>query len=261
MEKHQIVDIKITHLQLQLLKMVQEAQVMNIKKIEYDYYETFNSNEIKTQAVKAAIAKAMARNMSHNIGSHVLSNLVKDDIYDELKDVRVKKLNFYVSDRKNDLFLSGKNRQLAFFLRYLKSRMDYMSEVTFGSPSLLVNRMIAGDVMKEFDSVRILLNHISGIPGFRYKLNLKYGDDPLPLRKDDIAVAFPGDVIGCQAFYNIIENVIRNTAKHTMHQSGEKEAVFTICENLRRTIRTVKSHDRNTTTHGLRYYQAKRFIN
>lgn len=199
-----------------------------LKKIEYDYYETFNSNEIKTQAVKAAIAKAMARNMSHNIGSHVLSNLVKDDIYDELKDVRVKKLNSYVSDRKKDLFLSGKNRQLAFFLRYLKSRMDYMSEVTFGSPSLLVNRMIAGDVMKEFDSVRILLNHISGIPGFRYKLNLKYGDDPLPLRKDDIAVAFPGDVIGCQAFYNIIENVIRNTAKHTMHQSGEKEAVFTI---------------------------------
>lgn len=200
-----------------------------LKKLEYDYYDKYNTNEITTQAVKAAIAKAMARNMSHNIGSHVLSNLVEENIYDELSDTKVKDLKSYDSNRE-DLFVPQKDRQLAYFMRYLKSRMDYMSEITFGSPSLLANRRIFGDVMKEFDGNRILLNHISGIPGFRYGFNLLYGEEEgeRPLEKEDISAAFPGDVIGCQAFYNIIENVIRNTAKHTRRQNGGEPAVFTI---------------------------------
>lgn len=179
----------------------------------------------RIEATKSAIAKAMARNMSHNIGSHVLSNLVKETIYGELSDARVKELRSYDSKRE-DLFVEDKNRQLAYFMRYLKSRMDYMSEVTFGSPSLLANRMISGDVMKEFDSNRILLNHISGIPGFKYGFSLKHGYRSM--EEEDIAAAFPGDVIGCQAFYNIIENVIRNTAKHTRRQNGSEPTVFTI---------------------------------
>ncbi len=32
-------------------------------------------------------------------------------------------------------------------------------------------------------------------------------------------MAIPNDVLGCQAFYNIIENVIRNTAKHATNTS------------------------------------------
>ena len=90
--------------------------------------------------------------------------------------------------------------------------------------------MIFGDVMKEFDGNRILLNHISGIPGFRYSLDLRYGEGEgeRSLEKEDISAAFPGDVIGCQAFYNIIENVIRNTAKHTRRLNGGEPAVFTI---------------------------------
>ncbi len=179
----------------------------------------------RIEATKSAIAKAMARNMSHNIGSHVLSNLVKEQIYGELSDAKVRELRSYDSKQDN-LFVEGKDSQLAYFMRYLKSRMDYMSEVTFGSPNMLANRMISGDVMKEFDCNRILLNHISGISGFRYRFNLMYGERSL--EKDDIAAAFPGDVIGCQAFYNIIENVVRNTAKHARRQSGSQPVIFTI---------------------------------
>ncbi len=198
----------------------------------------------RIEATKSAIAKAMARNMSHNIGSHVLSNLIKDNIYSELDDRSIRGLASYVSPRM-DMFSDGKNLQLSFFLRYLKSRMDYMSEVTFGAPSLLVNRMIYGDVIREFDSVRILLNHISGVSNFKYQLCLKNGDRDM--KEEDIAAAFPNDVLGCQAFYNIIENVIRNTAKHHSGRRDDETVNFTIRfkEIAPETVKAVRDAGRN----------------
>ena len=118
------------------------------------------------------------------------------------------------------MFKDDKNRQLPFFFQYLKSRMDYLSEVTFGVSNLLTTKMMRSDVMRELDQVRILLNYISGVSDFKYKFELNWP-------KDDFGVAFPSDVLGCQAFYNIIENIIRNTAKHAKNNNGET-VTFTI---------------------------------
>ena len=190
-------------------------------------YSLILSEKVETTAVRASIAQVMARNMSHNFGSHVLSNLIGDDVYDKLRDVSVKKdlENFErytsISEWDNDVFKNdGKNRQLPFFFQYLKSRMDYLSEVTFGVSNLLTTKMMRNDVMKELDQVRILLNYISGVSDFKYSFKLQLPDY-------DIGVAFPSDVLGCQAFYNIIENIIRNTAKHAKNKDGKK-VTFTI---------------------------------
>lgn len=102
---------------------------------------------------------------------------------------------------------------MAYFNRYMKNRMDYLSEVTFGVPSILVSKNFYSDVFRELDQVRLLLNHISGVPEFEYEFHLFYNGKPLN-EQNDIAVAFPSDVLANQAFYNIIENIIRNTAKH-----------------------------------------------
>ena len=201
-----------------------------LKKIDYDYFVSLNDNKIRlqanavrVQATKAAIAQAMARNMSHNIGSHVLSNLIKENAYQALSDEQVHNLQSFKSDL--DYLEKGKDVQLSYFLRYLKSRMDYLSEVTFGTTSLLLTRTIYHDVIIEFDRVRILLNYISGIDGFDYRFELLFED--MPMKDRDIAAAFPGDVLGCQAFYNIIENIIRNTAKHTQNRGT------TVCITIR----------------------------
>lgn len=189
------------------------------------------SEKVETTAVRASIAQVMARNMSHNIGSHVLSNLIKADVYDELTDERIEKLDSYCSNEMvvfHHTESQLKNLQLGYFNQYLKSRMDYLSEVTFGVPTLLTSKMIYNDVFKELDQVRILLNYISGVNDFKYRFDFqRNGNSIMEDPERDFAVAFPSDVLGCQAFYNIIENIIRNTAKHAKKQSGEP-VTFTI---------------------------------
>ncbi|MBK7683461.1 MAG: hypothetical protein IPJ26_13810 [Bacteroidetes bacterium] len=64
-----------------------------------------------------------------------------------------------------------------------------------------------------------MLDNISGRgQQFQYKLLFKFKDNQF-CKETDFPVAIPNDVLGCQAFYNIIENVIRNTAKHATNTS------------------------------------------
>lgn len=174
------------------------------------------THEHRQHALEGAIAKVMARNMSHNIGSHVFSHLVGNSAYERLSDKSVSELHSYIScyeePQKKEQAENTDNCQLTFFNKYLKNRMDYLSEVTFGVPNVVVAKNIYGEVFKGLDNVRILLNHISGIADFRYGFSLMHNG--VLLSEEDIMMVFPGDVLGCQAFYNIIENIIRNTAKH-----------------------------------------------
>lgn len=178
----------------------------------------------REKAVGAAVNQVNNRNLSHNIGSHVLSEFTGDSFYRSIKKLASSDYGF------NPIFKikikSG--QQLAYFNRYMKNRMDYLSEVTFGVPSILVAKNFYSDVFRELDQVRLLLNHIAGVQGFEYKFQLFYNGKPLN-GQNDIAVAFPSDVLANQAFYNIIENIIRNTAKHASIGRSENDRVtFTI---------------------------------
>jgi hypothetical protein len=184
----------------------------NLEHRRYD--QAFNN-----AATVAAISQVMTRNLSHNIGSHVFSNLIEDKIYSNLE----KKID---SDTYTPICKdTSKDSQLAYFNQYLKSRMDYLSEVTFVVSNVLSTKKIY-DVFMELDRVRLLLNYISGISNFKYEFNLKYEEKELS-KGMDISAAFPSDVLGCQAFYNIIENIIRNTAKHS-DRNESQTIVFTI---------------------------------
>lgn len=208
-------------------------------------YSMVLAKELEMSSVRAAIAQVMARNMSHNFGSHVLSNLVGDGVYEKLDDEAVKKLKSFNPKETDEVYKDlykaleepekpaennkSKNHQLQYFFQYLKTRMDYLSEVTFGVPNLLTTKLMYGEVMKELDQVRILLNYISGVSNFNYNFKLMLGDKEITAENaavNDFSVAFPSDVLGCHAFYNIIENIIRNTAKHAKNNS--KPVTFTI---------------------------------
>lgn len=180
--------------------------------------------EALRHATRAAISQVMARNMSHNIGSHVMNHLIDGKQIIEL-DGQIKNQNSYQGgcfDYSNTVDLNP-NNQLAYFNNYIKCRMDYLSEVTFGVPNMQTTKKMHAEVFRDFDKVRLLLNNISGINDFIYQLCFKYKNYCCV---DDVSVAFPSDVLGVQAFYNILENIIRNTAKHD--QNKGKSTTFTI---------------------------------
>jgi hypothetical protein len=205
---------------------------------------------IERQATKSAISQVMARNSSHNIGSHVMNKLTGDlskidlfsfdkyrsTAFEELYKEKFDKL--YISldleakrtALKTELLLD----QLAIFNNYVKCRMDYLSDITFGTPLMQTTKRVYGELFKELDKVRLLLEYISGLSNFHYQI--QFTNNGVQLKEEDVlSVALPNDILGCQALYNIIENVIRNTAKHSIGKeevvcdaNREKTIIFTI---------------------------------
>lgn len=117
-------------------------------------------------------------------------------------------------------------RQIVYFLTHLKCRVDYISDISFGAPILQTTRNVYGDIFKELDRVRLLMNHISGLEEqFQYKIEIK-GPNGESLQNKDLQVAVPNDAVGTHAFYNILENIIRNTAKHSNRPTGNGIVTF-----------------------------------
>ncbi len=195
--------------------------------------------EVKQHATRAAISQVMARNMSHNIGSHVMSNLVSDlgknlfndknpyrpdeDIYAIYPDIKsqitaIQIDNSFLDDELQKYIVSHLENQIAFeqlaiYNNYVKCRMDYLSDITFGTPVMQTNKKVINELFQDLDKVRLLLDNISGLSiNFPYKINFTV--QSVQGVNNELTVAIPNDLLGCQAFYNIIENVIRNTAKH-----------------------------------------------
>ena len=180
--------------------------------------------ELRETAARSAVGQVNSRNFSHNFGSHVFSKLMGNDTYENIE--KLASNNAYVSCYDKMGIEPGE--QLACFLQYVKSRMDYLSELTFGVSNILTSKTIHGDVFRELDRVRLLLNHISGVSSFKYEFCLKYNGERLGEGRD-ITVAFPSDVLGSQALYNILENIIRNTAKHAIRNEANSGCeAFTI---------------------------------
>ena len=120
---------------------------------------------------------------------------------------------------------------------YIKCRMDYLSDISFGIPAMQISKRFKTEVLTELDDVRLLLENISGLSDFKYSIKFKcdFDDD------DDPAVAMPNDILGNQALFNLVENVLRNTAKHSdksniddsIHEKAEDKVVkFTIKINI-----------------------------
>ncbi|MFT3845781.1 MAG: hypothetical protein QM725_12065 [Lacibacter sp.] len=176
--------------------------------------------DLELQAIRAAISQVMARNMSHNIGSHVLSKF-KDE--KEISDVCITgnknkqftgEPNFYAG---SDYLTKGSNL-IAYFNEYLKNRMDFLADIATTDPVMETPMYLFRDILKGFDKNRILLNRISGVSTDRkFKIivpdktgnvinNLNHNDDPL--------LSIPNEILGAQAFYILLENIIRNIYKH-----------------------------------------------
>ncbi|MBK8808625.1 MAG: hypothetical protein IPO21_19130 [Bacteroidales bacterium] len=119
--------------------------------------------------------------------------------------------------------------QISIFNNYVKCRMDYLADISFGTPLMQTNKYAYADLFKELDKVRLLLEHISGLDDFEFEIKFKKNGEDLK-ESNDLLVAIPNDILGTQAFYNILENIIRNSAKHSDKSKlvGKNNVVFTV---------------------------------
>ena len=189
-------------------------------------------SDINLQATRAAISQVMARNTSHNIGAHVMNKLIVDLSeldFSGFKNYNTKiKLYEGVSD-ENKILLN----QIAIFNNYVKCRMDYLADISFGTPLMQTNKYVHEDLFNKLDEVRLLLEYISGLDDFKFEIQFKkngigFKKNNVNKVEEDLLVAIPNDILGTQAFYNILENIIRNSAKHSDKSKVDGNVVFTV---------------------------------
>lgn len=207
---------------------------------------------LNKQAVRSAISQVMARNMSHNIGSHVLSRMVNVDAIKKFIDAPLALSskstlnNQYNGFLSNNEFASDAVRLIATFNSYLKSRMDFLADVTTGVPTVENSKWFFKELLSGIDKNRLLLDRISGISNFHFKIIAKNsvnkkeevftiteqpknnstqaeGEKTKYEISNDLMVSIPNDILGCHALYIIIENIIRNCVKHGINRDEDKK--------------------------------------
>ena len=205
---------------------LRELQILvNIVSDVFAYvYGVSRTHELKISNTRSAIGSIMSRNGSHNIGSHVLAALSHN-----------------VGTMPDDRVL----------YQYIQHRMDYIATATTDFPSWTYSTPVVSGMMKEFLSQRHLLDYIAnseGLRAYRFQdanmdnaardgqkntirisvskcigknevvdyITYPYADDNKYRERlsNDVSVAIPGGTIGEHAFFTILENVIRNAAKH-----------------------------------------------
>lgn len=175
--------------------------------------------EMRTHALRSAIAAIMARNMSHNIGSHVLASIGSEFPLD-------------LNVRENQIFY-----------KYIQQRMDFIAQISTQFPQWSYSVWFIKDLMKRFYRQKTLLENISkyeGLIAYDWKakkdkgiiVKIKDKDNTFIISPDlensdssfkDYLLAIPGGIIGNHAVYVILENIIRNFAKHEWASLNEEE--------------------------------------
>ncbi|MGZ5434604.1 MAG: hypothetical protein ACXWID_01605 [Pyrinomonadaceae bacterium] len=106
------------------------------------------------------------------------------------------------------------NKDLPLFLGYLQRRMDFIAQVATSAPSWC---MVTGfdELIEEFNNRYCLVKNIirshqtiTDGPDFEPLFEKKYESTTMP------TADIPHGQVGIQAFYTILENIVRNTAKY-----------------------------------------------
>ena len=178
-----------------------------LKDISYNYLLEVGlglSAKAKKSSKKAALSQILNRNLSHNHGSHLLANLAEDspDISDAAE---------YIQRRQR-------------FDRYLRTRMDYLADISTATPVMASPFYFYRDILLELEKEEVVLKHISGTQldctvseSFEYSITQTIEGEQVTERlsdENDLPVSIPNLSLGIHAFYNVVENFIRNTAKH-----------------------------------------------
>lgn len=209
--------------------------VLNFLSLNYIFNSALDLyTQSRKEAIKSAISAIMARNMSHNLGSHFISNTKHyfNDLAEKSTDTQ----------REKDY------RGIRHTLQYIQERMDFIATIVstdrFPYGPVNVKSQIFDELTPDEFGARhekattnFLLEYIvfsediskqSNTSNSKVKLSLKLISDKGKKfggqsknenqeAKEEFAklnLAVPGGILGRHAIFTIIENVIRNSAKH-----------------------------------------------
>ena len=196
---------------------------------------------VRGEALNSAAISIMSRNISHNLGSHVLSYLKKKlgdekQILEEgVLDNLIKKVDdqWMINTRvvhQGQLQLNKLAtpylRSISRLLEYFQERQDYVGAIAakwhlYFSPINFRDQIfnyffkptkVLTDYNKQVQAKNLILDYITYSEGFK-RQDIKFSFIP-PLFNDAPEVAIPTGITGRQGFFTILENLIRNTAKH-----------------------------------------------
>ncbi|MCB0575902.1 MAG: hypothetical protein KDC61_15200, partial [Saprospiraceae bacterium] len=204
---------------------------------------------IRAAAERSAAVSIMSRNISHNIGSHVLSYLknllsdertmLKEGVLEDLivvHDDGTISLNEKVKYSKDRLLLPY-IRSIGRLLGYFQERQDYIGTFAsdrylYFSPLFFKEAVVdyfcgklkatSADGDRQKETRNLTLDYIINSEGYRdTDIEIKTfwddrnGETPGPIDIDnDLEIALPSGNTGRQGIYTILENFIRNSAKH-----------------------------------------------
>lgn len=197
----------------------------------------------KRESIKSAIAAIMSRNMSHNLGSHLLTNT---------KNYFKQRVDEVEQDTVNKELIGADYRGNVILLQYFQERMDFISTVVsgehypFGSLNVesqlydvltsdeqgyrqgkptknflldyivysekLTRLQQKDDPQQQFHNLVMQLSYNDGKREIVFKGKREDKDGKYILSK--VRLAAPGGLMARHAFFSIIENILRNSAKH-----------------------------------------------
>ncbi|MEO0273275.1 MAG: hypothetical protein ABIM30_09380, partial [candidate division WOR-3 bacterium] len=188
-------------------------EFLNSLKIFLQYLAGYLMYQVsRLYALRSAVAAVMARNMSHNIGSHVLTNVSTTTGVLNQQDVKILE-------------------------RFLQNRMDFIAQVSTDFPEWSFPFWFYRNLMRDFYMQHLLLKYIASSEGLKpwsyddtstnengqlkivVKVNGKNIDN-----SNDVLVSIPGGVVGQHAFCVILEDIIRNAAKHGYATQNNKDS-------------------------------------
>jgi hypothetical protein len=193
-------------------------------------------------ALRNAVSAIMGRNMSHNIGSHVLARYANK--------IRTHKPGGEeYPDPRTD------------FMSYLQRRMDFLAEVATADQSFWlqplmlkdqVNRLNYEAQMKRFYGERCkaeagknyppLLTYITGKEDLGANVEFMPNEDEN--ESGQLLFSCPGGEVGMHALYVILENVIRNSARHNGEKTSGDGGMVEIEVRARASISEEKDRER-----------------
>lgn len=215
------------------------------------YKTVWHRIRLKKEAIKSAKAAIMSRNLSHNLGSHVMSYMKQSlgSVADmEKSGALAEAFSKGVAIDKELPYLVGAGR----FISYLQERQDYIATVStdYIPYQSVVNfkDSIYDELNPDYRFQRhkewtghkpdnILLENIAKSEGLSRKSETQEGNNIIVsfrsfnglnnkgnIDYDDLRTynfSLSGGIMGRQAIFSIVENIIRNAAKHGTRKIGE----------------------------------------
>lgn len=218
-----------------------------LKKVDNEYNDAYNQDRIKKESIRSSIAAIMSRNMSHNLGSHFISN-TKNYFnaminYDSEHAAVYRGVTYalqYIQERMDFIAAVTSDDVNPFGAVNAKAQiLDELTPDDMGarhdkkSFNFLMDNLVLSEKISKNSYLSLDLKKTLIVSPGKYRLKLRMGfknDDgevvfwepskstPNENSKRDsletISFAIPGGILGRHALFSIIENVIRNAAKH-----------------------------------------------